>query len=689
MPPVINISDEDIRYAETILLPAGKLFDEERRTYIRNMETIDLQAVPGSGKTTVLLAKLLILETKLPFEDGSGILVISHTNSAIDEIRFKIQKHCPKLFSYPNFIGTIQGFVDEFLAKPCFQLMFKKKIVRIDNEIYFEIVEKFIGRNLGGFTTQEQKNARYFLFGTDNLYSFRFQNRKGVSTLVGSLNSKELKIVKPKRGRDYVDFTTEEKNRIREWLIKFKYNIMQKAGILHFDDAYFLAENYITSKPLIKTLLQKRFAYVFADEMQDMDVHQYNLLETIFFAGNDSLSNYQRIGDKNQSIFNGDAKIETYWMDRPVVLLLTGSQRMSAAIANVVKQFALVRPNGFDIVGLGSGSIKPHLIKYSTSTIGNVIPLFLTKIKELATTPGNESLQEKIISVNSEGKRKYPIKVLAWNTIWKSIEEKQDDSKVRLIDYYNTFCKEEHKLLIDHNCLDSYLSFYDKRNRTLNFIRKNILNAIIKILRLENISEADERSFTRKGLLDCIDKMDENGKSGLYDDFKLKLYCWSMDLAKGIKKEVHESIVQYIPDLLSLFNKRISACHEFLNSKDDAKEKEEKEEKQYEEIAKGNKFCLEGFEAEITTVHAAKGQTHCATLYLESCYYNYHESERLSSQFLGAPFNDHKTRHKESTKMIYVGMSRPTDFLCLAIHDARYNEFLSKINLEKWQLLEA
>ena len=111
-----NISDDEIRNAEKILLPNGKEFDEERKAFIRNFNTIDLQAVPGSGKTTALLAKLLILERKLPFDDGSGILVLSHTNAAIDEIKEKIQKHCPKLFSYPNFIGTIQSFVDDFLA---------------------------------------------------------------------------------------------------------------------------------------------------------------------------------------------------------------------------------------------------------------------------------------------------------------------------------------------------------------------------------------------------------------------------------------------------------------------------------------------------------------------------------------------------------------------------------------------
>ena len=147
MSQAIEITDEDIQYAENILLPQGKTFDNERRNFIRNLSTIDLQAVPGSGKTTALLAKLLILETKLPLSDGSGILVLSHTNAAVDEIKERIHQYCPKLFRYPHFIGTIQSFVNEFLAIPYYLFKLKKKPLRIDNEIYAEQIEFALSYN--------------------------------------------------------------------------------------------------------------------------------------------------------------------------------------------------------------------------------------------------------------------------------------------------------------------------------------------------------------------------------------------------------------------------------------------------------------------------------------------------------------------------------------------------------------
>ena len=70
MRQAIDITENDIEYAEKKLWAEGQHFDDERRAFIKNLQVIDLQAVPGSGKTTALLAKLLILERKLPFANN-------------------------------------------------------------------------------------------------------------------------------------------------------------------------------------------------------------------------------------------------------------------------------------------------------------------------------------------------------------------------------------------------------------------------------------------------------------------------------------------------------------------------------------------------------------------------------------------------------------------------------------------
>lgn len=58
----MNITDIDINEAEKTLLPKDMHFDDERRDFIKDLESCDLLAVPGSGKTTALQAKLFCME---------------------------------------------------------------------------------------------------------------------------------------------------------------------------------------------------------------------------------------------------------------------------------------------------------------------------------------------------------------------------------------------------------------------------------------------------------------------------------------------------------------------------------------------------------------------------------------------------------------------------------------------------
>ena len=652
MPQVIDITDDDILYAEKILLPAGKEFDDERKAFIRDFRTIDLQAVPGSGKTTVLLAKLIILERKLPFANGSGILVLSHTNAAIDEIKEKIQKHCPKLFSYPNFIGTIQSFVDEFLAVPYYVQIFNKKPNRIDHEIYNEVATKKHKTlpNSGAKNWLNNQNDPETLFK-----NFRFDIDLN---LTNNINGKII-LKSKNQSATYKTFKT------------IKKQILQ-SGVLHYDDAYFLAERYLIKFPHIKTILQKRFAFIFVDEMQDMDTHQYNLLEMLFNDNGNSVSVIQRIGDKNQAIYNSVKAIDV-WQDRAVVLRLNGSQRLSKPIADVVKKFALYSDENFDIIGRNECTIKPHILVFENTNIENVIPCFAQIVRE------NDL-------VNSEK----PIKVVCWNTEWKEDEKSRNDvNKHRLEDYHKTFKKDKGKPKLDYDNLKSYLLFFVKK-QTLEPIRKNILNAFLKILRLENVNTKDDRPFTKKKLIDFIKEKDVKK----YDELNLNLYNWSIGIIQEKTGEVWDEIKAYVPSFLSMFDKVISLSSDFINA-----DNTEIRSENIEILTPTNHYKENGLEIEITSVHAVKGQTHCATLYLESCYkrgYGKYESERLRNQFMGkqtisetiASVSNSYDLIKQSAKMAYVGFSRPTDLLCIAIHKDRFNSFLNEIDKDVWKIIE-
>ena len=84
----ICITDDDIAWVESIM-GHGIQFDEPRRNVIKNLESVDVQAFPGSGKTTTLVAKLAILAKKWPYSNA-GICVLSHTNVAREEIEKRL-----------------------------------------------------------------------------------------------------------------------------------------------------------------------------------------------------------------------------------------------------------------------------------------------------------------------------------------------------------------------------------------------------------------------------------------------------------------------------------------------------------------------------------------------------------------------------------------------------------------------
>lgn len=669
MPVKINITDNDIAYAESILLPSGKRFDDERKIFIKNFDTVDLQAVPGSGKTTALLAKLLILERYLPFKDGSGILVISHTNSAMDEITNKIGGYCPKLFSYPNFVGTIQSFVDNFLAIPCYTNLYKKQLYRIDNEIYIEKTEKLYPLPIQGFQLQEQKNARYYLEANECKLTYRLKYKNGDFKLMDSIDGKELTISKPKRGSNWINWTDNEKARVFEWLKLFKLRIIKDEGVLHFDDAYLLSDVFLQRFPRAGILLSKRFQLVFVDEMQDMDKHQHDLLEEIFHNSRKSSSIYQRIGDKNQAIFNGSAKLDEVWSPRDNVLNLNGSHRLTKPIAELVNCFALHKDEGRQIIGLREGNIKPHLIVYENNSIENVIQKFAEIVN---------SLIEK-----GEIKNENPtFKAIGWR------KDDPDENKICLKRYCKTFEPEKHVSKIDYICLKNYLFTQNDSGKTFRSVRNNIINALIKILRDENVKEEGTgRNFTKQSLLKHLREVDPVA----YQALMLYIYQWSLAIIQGKAEICFQKMKEYVPDLLRHFGKTIQRSEGFINQHQDnlipAVDK----------MILTNRFKPDGvnFEIEIATIHSVKGQDHTGTLYLET-YYQHdgngenaksYESQRLCNQLkLSYLTGNEGVRVKQSAKMMYVGFSRPTHLLCLAVHKDRFDRYLNDIDTNKWEI---
>jgi len=633
MPPQIIITDEEVRYAGQILLPNAEFFDEERVRFIKELTTVDMQACPGSGKTTCLFAKLLILAQHLPFEDGSGLLILSHTNAAVDEIKEKILKHCPHIFDHPNFIGTIQGFVDQFLAIPFYGQKYGHLPYRIDDEIFHEKVWE-PGKARRWLQNKPNKNEII-----ENLRFDQGGNLVSVSALPGANTDTHKALLEMK-------------------------NKLLSDGYLCFEDAFYLAECYIREFPKIIDLLQNRFAFVFIDEMQDADIRQLNLLDKLF-PGN-CQTTLQRIGDQNQAIYSRKVKSDNVWTPREGFLTLNGSKRLSENIAATVQNISLnvqeLRGNSL------RKNIKPKIILFDDATIKEVPK----KFGDLIIANGLHQYERPVFK--AIGWRKTP---------------PENTAGLVLGSYFDGYQNPTYKSKLDFETLNGYLRAGDiSDNESLASARRTILNAILKTLRITEVRQSIGFPFTVQALLAFLKNKNEN----IYDEFKLKLYKWSLAIHEG--KDIHDEIRDYLKELLSntfsLSETAIRKLEAFFSKPTEAGATASLQSKSL-----GNVFCYQledvKIDIHIATIHNAKGETHTATLYLETYYFNdagkSYESQRLFEQLKGNRIAVSGVRVKESLKMAYVGMSRPTDLLCMAVHKSRMpdNEIVHFEN--NWEII--
>lgn len=678
----INITDSDIKYAEKNLLKEWQSFDTERRDFIKNLDTIDLQAVPWSWKTTALLAKLLILEKKMPFSDWSGILVLSHTNTAVDEIKERIWKIAPKLFNFPNFIWTIQSFIDEFLAKPFFVSKVKTGINFIDSDRYKNLIEKQIYYFYKWISIAEKTKINHIKNWNPKLiYESTLFLLNGSTELF--LEWKQVEIKKPRwntRPQNYIDYSNIEKTRVYKALIKVKQNLILSWN-LSFEDAYYLWDKYVEQFPKIKNILQSRFKYVFVDEMQDMWEHQIKILENIFYKKYILKHSFQRIWDINQAIYWWSVKAENLWTNNwRKKLEIIWTHRLTKKTANVVKNFWLeyiefnwkrkiINNSDEDI------SMKPILLVYNNIHLNNseVIP----EIKENKIL---EKFSEIIKNKKDEWYFKNENNLISKAIIWSA---KSDTGRNWILKFQIDKCRAKH-YFYDYNVTANksknkiwfksykdYLYYYDKNHNTYKSKYNNLVNLFLSILRDNEFKHPDNnRNFNKTSLLRYL-KVNHNET---YTEFNTFIYNCVKKLNNLNIDEIAELIESYFPKILNVlpWTQKYPLIIKNLDLSEESVQIDNTENKG------ANLYSNNWININICNVHSVKWETHTCTLYMETSSHWYESFPKLTNKpYLGKWLAwTLWVRGKEAAKMLYVWLSRPTHLLCYAIHKNRYDKLI-------------
>lgn len=625
MNKMTQIDSQDISYAEQMLLHDGDSFDDERRAVIQCLESKDIVACPGSGKTTTLLAKLAILAGKLPLENNKGICVLTHTNVAIDEIKNRLGIHGEKLFNYPNNCSTIQSFVNQFLAIPAYVHFYGKKPIRIEDEIYNEEIRKkyyqIVPQGLRFGIEKSKIDVRTIRFNLEN------------ETLQRSLYG--AKIYDNEQTRSYLALKTLKEQMLED-------------GILCYDDAYFLAYKYLRENPNLKRLFSNRFLYVFIDEMQDTMKHQKELLELLF---DDSVV-IQRIGDLNQSIYDQSGAIGSWEVDSESSLEISDSKRFSKAIADIVKNICVTPQNLNGNTNIED--IKPCLLVYNSTNIQNVLKEFARIVVERDL----HNLDRKVF------------KAIGWVS--------EHEREIGIKNYWEEF-KTSRRKRSDFNSLIMYLlkeSSEDLERFGANLYNDKVLKGILKALRIMN-EKNEEKHYTKQTFLNYLKEFHNE----IYEDLMLKLSRWCLMIQN--RQEVVSEVEEFITEKLKrIFNwNDISQLTSFFSNT------EEESTEAYSVQTNVMKFLEEGNEVdiEVASIHSVKGETHTATLYLETFYFEY-DIKRIIAYLKGNHENTNRSRIVQNLKMAYVGMTRPTHLLCVAVREESINGHEVELNVAGWDI---
>jgi len=639
----VQISEEDIdaylaNHDDT--LPEQKKpleFDAIRRAALIGWD--DLQACPGSGKTTLIATKLMILARKWRSK-YQGICVLTHTNVACDEIRSRLELDADgyKLLSYPHFIGTIQEFIDRYIGLPLTRsLGFDLRLLSSDEfESEFDKIRwgKFLDRN----------TAKQYWF---NYYLIR---KKILPTAFSLTYSDDGLVVNPVFKQSFERVINFDKGgSIDDFLLKKKRQYLAK-GLALYRDMYAFATFLLGKNNNLLISLRTRFPKVLVDEMQDTQKFQDELINSIFECDNVKI---QRFGDPDQAIFDnmGGEEVNNTFNENDGLTILAHSHRFSVDIAKKVSNLSYSQIGEIQALAEPDDPHEHTVIVYDDDSRQQVLNVFA----EIVAEHDADSHWSIIKAVGAtEGQGKYI------SAYWGGFDRRKSIKSPRPERLFDIVCRKwwQH----EEGAAKQY---------------KLVVQGILDLLRIANVMDArstPQRYFNINTLKSWLRDNEH------YSEFRELITEWILDEQPTINQ--WNGQIDKLKGMLG-----IADSDEITNYLEHNNAIEDNEVEQ----ATGNVFnSSNGRSIEVGTIHSVKGETHDATLVLETKNHQY-DIEQLLNQIAGIDIEKKITgkRKIKFARQLYVAVSRPRHLLCLAIH----NDHISEVHTcalrdEGWHILD-
>lgn len=606
------------------LAPDLDFTDVERRAVLLASNSCDVNAAPGSGKTTLLAAKLLLLSRRWPHA-RKGICVLSHTNVARDEVQRRLGSSVEgsALLTYPHFIGTIHAFVNQFLALP-YMRSTGYVVDVIDDEVFSRRAIAIANTNWS-LRAYMQKNASVGPMIAGLVY-------RGAELAVASEDGKL-----PGPDAKTLPFILGIKQRLTE------------QGVYRYEDMFAFAERLLATSPEIKARLSQRFPLVFIDEMQDTSWAQESLLKLMF----DDTVIVQRYGDVNQRILGSVAGSENLTFPNAAALPISSSKRFGPAIAKTV---ACAQLGGKPVVGEREDRHAPVLMTYTTEKVTDVIAAYGTEVLERFTDDELATGKVKALCARKQGDAQ---KALPGRT---------------LLDYWPNFVDSTKVAGIRVEQFWSLLSGTGRAQLgagTLSDRSTDIKRAILLVLRAAHplaVANVKDPSQLLRRLSDAGFLVSP-----------VRRLVRDLVVASGLvvneagRKQIPEMMFGALQGLLSEGETLARFTKLGVFAEPTTAPVSDISHKVCKVQANGRQL-----DVEIGSLASMKGETHLATLVLES---HGHPSRRFDIAealpiIAGLSGRDPKLKESQLSQYrnLYVGMSRPTSFLCLAANAGRVSD---------------
>lgn len=632
----IEITDADIDEIEAVL--GNVSFDEERRRIIKCLDTVDIQAFPGTGKTTVLVAKLAILAKKWPYAN-KGICVLSHTNVAREEIEKRLG-NTPvgqKLLSYPHYIGTIHSFADAFLALP-FLRSNGYPVSLIDTQIVLK--KRF--ESLNDYT-------RAFL--NRHYYS---ESKCESSAYPISIDINAEKLTKETYLKSYISniINTIDKS--------------QKEGCFTFNEMLCLANYLLSKSALVSKGIQDRFPLLLIDEAQDTNSLQWGIINSAFSVVN-SKSIIQRFGDANQAIYESYITNDS-GIDFPNAnpLTISNSLRFGSDIANLINPLAIK----------GSGTIVGDNKTFDKNNCNNTIIVFDDDhIQDVLPKYGSivlESFSDDELALDNT------CGIYAVGMIHKKEQIEDDNNKFPFCvkDYYPSYDANANRFIKTPNLLIDFFRAGVKNNSFSELV-ESVANGIRHII---NAYQAKRIVFKKTSFNSLCQLIPEKQLLSFRKEFyEIIKFPFDSETEWTI---ISKSIVEFCS---KWFGIDVSAS-KLLIWFDRTEHTEKKPENvfSYTDSSTGRTVNIN-----IGSIHSQKGRTHIATLVLETYWYDPNIDHILDWLINNPSKKTPGTRDSMRLKCHYVALSRAKGLICIALPKKRITtEKLEGLKSVGWRVIQ-